>query len=1325
MIDPSPTPSRQLRILAYVARWLLGLILAFWLLLAVAWGALHGFIVPRIGEWRVDVERLATHALGAPVRIDGIAAKADRFFPSFHLSGVRFFDPQGREALKLHSVDATVSARSLLRLGLEQLSIQAPELDVRHLHDGRWQVAGLDLVQSDSTESPALDWLLELPELVIHNGSVQFTDEQRGMETVQWRDVDVLLRNRRWSHVLRIEATPVTEGGERMQLVGAFRESLLPSAQAPWTHWSGQWYASLHLQQVPALPWPQAWGVKAIQGEGLARVWVDVQRGKPIGVTADVALAQAQVSWRDAQVADLQLQQVKGRFEGRWQAQGARWSGQNFSFSYADGKLWPSSQWAVSTTGPLANPTRTHIALDYADLAMANQVVQTLPVPEAIRQPLARWAPQGALRQLELEWQASGGYQARGQVTQLVLQSQPAEDAVGVPGVNGLNAVFEFHDGGGKAALDMQAGALHVPGVFEEAEVPLQSLQAQLQWSSHNGRLKVEVPHASFSNEDAQGTLHGFWQMGEQAEDRLPGYLQLQGVLDRANGARVYRYLPLEVPEEARHYVRDSVKQGQGHKVEFEVQGNLQDMPFERPDTGRFFIKAPVDGVVYEFAPAALLQEGSQPWPALTNLRGTLVFDGAAMRVQQAETGFAGHPKLRMHSVNAQIPDLFAPHLVVQAVGNTDLGAALGFMQGSPLAGFTSHALDDAKAQGNVHIAFDLDLPIEHLEATTVRGKVDFQNNGLQLNTEAPQLEQLQGAVRFHDQGFELQRVRGQTLGGSFKIEGGMASPQQGVRIQARGFATAVGLQKDGNVPLLSQIAVHATGQSSYRVQVTANEGGQEVSVLSDLQGMALNLPTPFHKAAAEVLDLSVTQSLSSQSTQELRVEVAGRGWARYVQDASVTPAQVLRGQIVVGTITPSAVPEQGVAAFIQQHELNVDAWLDVLKSSDTGTSTALGQVHMWLPQHIDLNVGQLLVQDRQLEDVKAVLTQEGGLWHGSLDAKHFAGALEYRPPGGSDPSGRLFARLKHLSIPRAEAQRLNQAPAEAANAQVDTLPALDVEVDKLEIAGKSLGKLQLKASNSAGQFGRDWTLEQFDLTMPEAHWRAHGYWAATAPGAPRATHLGFLLEMKSSGQLLDRLGLPDVIRDGGGRLNGHVAWQGAPITPQWSSMNGDIHMQVEKGQFLKVEPGMGKLLSVLSLQSLTRRIALDFRDVFSQGFAFDYVRGDIGIEQGVARTNNLQMKGLNAAVLMEGTANLDAETQNLTVVVVPEINAMTASLAATVINPVIGVGSFLAQMFLRGPLMEAATRTFHIQGTWADPVVEQVRNKEPPASAAGQGVQR
>ena len=105
-------------------------------------------------------------------------------------------------------------------------------------------------------------------------------------------------------------------------------------------------------------------------------------------------------------------------------------------------------------------------------------------------------------------------------------------------------------------------------------------------------------------------------------------------------------------------------------------------------------------------------------------------------------------------------------------------------------------------------------------------------------------------------------------------------------------------------------------------------------------------------------------------------------------------------------------------------------------------------------------------------------------------------------------------------------------------------------------------------------------------------------------------------------------------------------------------------------------------------------------------------MRGDVSITQGTALTNNLQMRGVNAAVLMDGSADIGRETQDLRVIVVPEINAGTASLIATVINPAIGLGTFLAQIFLRKPLIEAATQEFHIDGSWTDPKITKVERR-------------
>ncbi|MBN4659130.1 hypothetical protein H4F44_25435, partial [Escherichia coli] len=100
----------------------------------------------------------------------------------------------------------------------------------------------------------------------------------------------------------------------------------------------------------------------------------------------------------------------------------------------------------------------------------------------------------------------------------------------------------------------------------------------------------------------------------------------------------------------------------------------------------------------------------------------------------------------------------------------------------------------------------------------------------------------------------------------------------------------------------------------------------------------------------------------------------------------------------------------------------------------------------------------------------------------------------------------------------------------------------------------------------------------------------------------------------------------PQTVRGGRGTLSGQVSWAGSPLEPDPASMSGDVAVQIAEGQFLKADPGMAKLAGILSLQSLPRRLTLDFRDVFQEGFAFDAFTGDVRIERGVARTNNLRL---------------------------------------------------------------------------------------------------
>ena len=55
--------------------------------------------------------------------------------------------------------------------------------------------------------------------------------------------MDLVLRNKGWSHGIRLDATPPEGWGERFMLAGLFREPLLSTHEGTWQRWSGQAHA--------------------------------------------------------------------------------------------------------------------------------------------------------------------------------------------------------------------------------------------------------------------------------------------------------------------------------------------------------------------------------------------------------------------------------------------------------------------------------------------------------------------------------------------------------------------------------------------------------------------------------------------------------------------------------------------------------------------------------------------------------------------------------------------------------------------------------------------------------------------------------------------------------------------------------------------------------------------------------------------------------------------------------------------------------------------------------------------------------------------------
>ena len=1367
MTEMIPNPSPLLRASAFAVRAAFWLVASAWMVLIMVWGALHFVIVPRIAEFRPTLEQQASRLLGIPVRIGNIVARSNGVIPSLELTDVRLLDTQGREALKLPTVLAALSARSIMGLGFEQLTIDRPELDVRRAKDGSIWVAGLPLTQADSTDNDAAEWVFSQPELVIRQGRVNWTDEKRGTPSLALTDVDWVLRNQHRTHAMRLDASPPEHWGGRLSLSGIFKQPLLSRRASLWREWEGQLYADFQQVDLAELRRYADLGVDLAQGAGSLRAWVEVVRGAVKGATADLALDGVTVTL-SPKLEPLDLRGITGRLGAKLLNGGLEFSTQALQFETHDGLRWPGGNVRLSLfQGDARQLARGEIRAGRLALAAMRQIAQRLPLGEAVHTTLARLAPKGLVEKLQGSWsgplEGPDRFAAKGRVVQLDIASQTGATG-SKPGIHGADVDFDVTQTGGRATIAIKGGGLDAPGIFAEPRLVFDQLSTDVQWKSEGSQISLTLPNLRFSNADAQGEAQLKWQSVSGAKPAGgPGLLDLKGSLSRADGARVHRYLPLGLDREARDYVRDAVIAGRATDVKFKVKGNLSDFPFNRSKQGEFRISADVTDATLAYVPSALLPKDSPQWPALVQLAGELVIDNTSLQVRGARAVVAGAPDLRISKTDTVIDHLYdGATVTVNAEAQGPLTELLGVVNTSPLRILMNKALDRAAVTGAADYRFKLVVPIAAAERTTVRGVITLPGNDLQVTPETPRLARARGSIAFSETGFSVTGAQARALGGDVRIEGGLTSQAPGLPLAAgktaapqflrlQGNASAEGLRQARELGFAARLAHYATGSASYTATLGIRGGVSELMVSSNLVGMELTLPAPFTKTADAALPLRLETSAiraslvpagdgSVRPQDQLQFDVGKLVNIVYVRDVSGTDARALKGSIAVG-LAPDEVaplPAEGVVANVNLAQIDVDAWSEVL-SRAAGTALAATSVPGegapvsmgYLPTSMAMRANEITVSGRKLHKVVLGGSRENLLWRANLDATEMNGYVEYRQPSGS-ADGRLHARLSRLAVAQNTAQDVESVLDE----QPAGIPALDIVVEDLELRGKKLGRIEIDAVNlgataaaAARDMPREWRLNRFNISTPEASLVASGNWTNIAGQSPvvpgrsikerRRTVMNFKLDINDSGELLKRFGMVGVVRKGAGTVKGQVAWLGSPITLDYPSMTGNFNIDVEAGQFLKAEPGIAKLLGVLSLQALPRRLLLDFRDVFSEGFAFDFLRGDVSITQGIAYTNNLQMKGVNAAVLMEGQADIARETQSIKVVVVPEINAGSASLLASYINPVIGLSTFLAQLILRRPLIEAATQEFLVDGTWVDPRVTKVEHKPaapPPA---------
>jgi uncharacterized protein (TIGR02099 family) len=1034
---------------------------------------------------------------------------------------------------------------------------------------------------------------------------------------------------------------------------------------------------------------------------------------------------------------------------------------------------WRQTQ-SLAAAPAISHPvTGGEFSADRLDLGTLADLAERLPINAGLRRQLQQLNPEGTVQSLQAGWDgpldAPTHYRVKAGLRGLAIAAAASPEAGGIgrPGWRGADLQINATESGGQADLSMAGGAIELPGVLEQASVDLTQLSTKLTWriaaSSAAGldprpRIEVNVINARFGNDDARGAFNASWHSGAGSGfgkgGRWPGVLELTGTLAEGRAGRVARYLPLGIDAPTRAWVQRAVQGGELRGVSYKVKGDLWNFPFGNRQDGEFRIAGRVQDMTLAPVPEASRSDGlaaQAVWPAFSKISGKLVFERNAMQFMETRGQLWGQELSEVRGRIRELSDHAELEIEGQALG--PLSDLLRYLNSTPLVEWTGTALAQASGTGPAELKLGMNIPLVLAGETSVKASLQLLGNDLRLGPDIPLLPQVRGRIEATQKGVQWLGLRSQLAGGELQVDGA-SQPDGSLRLVLAGSVSADGLRRLPEVGVAARWAERLQGQAAYRAQISLRDGQTEWQLTSQLDGLGVDLPAPLGKAAASRLSLRLSSSVAGPRAEsggpvesvgapalaERREQAAvdavqqtPREWLQFelgalqasaLLDRSQATPRLLRSALAYGRPLPE--PVAGGRAVLTLPLLDLDAWRAVVAQVSLGRPGEAAQINAgsasalaWLPQAVQIKTDELLAGGRRLSGVTLDLQRlaaPGDVgWRVQGMADQVAGSVEYRGPRTAAGAGGIKARLARLSLPPAEAETVTDAVAGLLERAPSTVPALDIEIEDFELRGRKLGRLAVEAVNqvpAAPGLPGAWLLKRLQLGNPDARLTATGRWQAVPGAARRHMALDFKLEVDDGGALLERLGMGRVVTGAAGRMSGQLGWDGSPLGFDLPTLGGRLGLELARGQFLKVEPGAARLLGVLNLQALPRRLLLDFRDVFQDGFAFDKLSGDLSIAQGVATTDNLRLRGVQAVVLMSGSADIARESQDLQVVVLPELNTAGASLAYAAINPAIALGAFVGQWLLSEPLRQASAREFHVSGGWDDPKVERVERK-------------
>ena len=684
-------------------------------------------------------------------------------------------------------------------------------------------------------------------------------------------------------------------------------------------------------------------------------------------------------------------------------------------------------------------------------------------------------------------------------------------------------------------------------------------------------------------------------------------------------------------------------------------------------------------------------------WPVAEDINGRIEFSGESMAAS-ADSGRIAGVALRAPAVRIAETRNAEIELQLEAADAGADGLAR-LVRAFPLAG-ASRALDRLQWQGGASAEASVWFPVKRRDDWRLAGSIHFADAGVELLEEGIAVDGISGELPFTRDRLGPARLAAEMLDETVEVAlDSWFRPR--FSLSLRGSFPIRGLVPSNWKARLSGVLEKLEGRAPFDIGLHAADSGDdeaalELRVVSSLEGIASGLPAPLRKPRDAVWPFEMVLPLGD-AQQPARFGVQERFAGEWLMLSDYWQLGLgLGGAVVDLPAAENFIVEGSLPS------LDVDQWLGLLAEMTSNVSqTQPAEQAAGLSGWLDVDVDDLRVKQASLGNVALSLNRERNYWRLNGRGEQVAGSIRFPASGVADRS--IVADMTRLAWP-APPQREEPAPrSPPSGLDPRLIPALDIVVRDLQVGALDMGEFRL----SSHRDDRGLQLEQVSSRRDGLELTGSGEWLQDVDGP--FSRMRIRLATADLGETLDQAGFDLALQRGQAVIELEGRWPGSPLDLSLARIDGGLDLVITDGVIPEAGPGAGRLLGLVSLNSIPRRLRLDFSDVFGEGLSFDRVAGHFDLAGGVATTEDMRIDAPAAEVRMRGRTDLENRTYDQTLIVRPGVGSALPVIGALAGGPVgAAAGAALQQIFSK-PLSGISEVRYSVTGDWQQPIIEPV----------------